>query len=459
MIYIILILSALLRIIKLDQSLWWDEAINLVNAKNFSFWDFVTRYPIGDFHPPGYFALLWGWTHLLGFSEIVVRVPSVVFGVGGVLIVYLLGKELFNKKVATLASLLMAMAPLHVYFSQEARMYSLAAFSVILSFYFFWKVINHKNKIFWLGYVISNVLVFYSDYLPYFIFPTQLLFLIWCQRTALKKILLLQAFSFMFLIPWLAIFPLQFLTGTKAAESLTGWAQVVGGANLKQLLLIPIKTIMGRMSFDDKFIYAGIVFVIAAVYGLVIWNALKKLDKATKLLILWIVLPVVLAFLISLFVPVLAYFRMIFILPALYLLLSKGIEVLPKKMSVVILIFVCLVSLISLTAYYTNPKFQRENWKEAVKAVEKKAQRKGVILFENNNLPAPFIYYSQNLVPAYAGLGNLNLREEDIYLFEYLVDINDPNRLLEQLIKKKGFTEIEILNFEGVGFVRHFKLQ
>lgn len=133
MIWLILLIGLIVRIILLDQSLWLDEAINIVNAKNLGFLDFVTKYPIGDFHPPLYFAILWIWGHLFGFSENIARLPSVLLGVGTIGLTYLIGKDLFSerssptgKKVGLLGALLLALAPLHVYYSQEARMYSLA---------------------------------------------------------------------------------------------------------------------------------------------------------------------------------------------------------------------------------------------------------------------------------------------------------------------------------------------
>lgn len=438
MIYLILILSAVLRILTLDQSLWLDEAITVVNAKNLTFWDFIVRYPMGDFHPPGYFSLIWVWTHFFGFSEIIVRVPSLILGVATVWVTFLLGKEVFDKKTATLAALFMALSPLHVYYSQEARMYSLAAFVTTLSFYFLIK----KN---WFGYVLSGTLVLYADYLPYLILPAQLIYIIWCERSYLKKVFLCQVLSFIFLIPWLFIFPSQLLTGTHVASAVTGWAKVVGGADLKQLILIPAKIIFGRVSLDNQLIYGGLVTLGSILYGFIV--------RPNKLLFLWITVPTVLAFLISFYIPVLSYFRLLFILPAVYLSLARGV------FSQGLVGLICLISIASLFFYYTNPQFQRENWKETVFVVEQKAKNGGVILFEDYNLPAPFIYYSQNLAPAVAGLGTIRLASKDVYLFEYLVDINDPQRLLEGQIKNKGYQEVEILNFDGVGFVRHFKLQ
>src|SRR3989344_59299 len=146
MIFLILILATTLRLINIKQSLWLDEAINVVASQNFTFWDFVTKYPIGDFHPPGYFVLLWIWTRIGGTGEIWVRLPSVFFGIGTVWVIYLLGKELFSKRVGLTGSILLDFAPLHVYYSQEARMYAMATFVVTLSFFFFWKLVKGEER-------------------------------------------------------------------------------------------------------------------------------------------------------------------------------------------------------------------------------------------------------------------------------------------------------------------------
>ena len=146
MIWLILFLALFFRFINLNQSLWWDEAINVVYAQTSDFWWFITKYPVGDFHPPGWFAILWVWGHLFGFSEIMVRMPSVILGAATVGLTFLLGKELFNRRVGFLSAFLLAIAPLHVYYSQEARMYVLAALaSWILSMIEAWSWLSQMS--------------------------------------------------------------------------------------------------------------------------------------------------------------------------------------------------------------------------------------------------------------------------------------------------------------------------
>lgn len=468
MIWGILAVAVTVRLININQSLWLDEAINVLAASNNSFVNMISQYPIGDFHPPGWFFILWIWERIGGNGEVWVRLPSVAFGVLTVWFVYLVGKELFTKKVALIGSLLMAIAPLHVYYSQEARMYSLAALSATMSFHFFWRFVNQKNKWDVVGYTAANILVLYSDYLAYFIIPTQAVYLFW-TKNPLKKIILGWLVAIVALLPWLLVFPKQLTSGTMAAAILPGWANVAGGATFKELLLIPIKTFFGRVSIDNKQIYGLIIGLVGLLYGVITWAAVKKIDKSTKLLLCWIVIPTTLAFLISFFIPVLSYFRMLFILPAFYLLLAKGIDNLENYGKYAVF-GVSLISLISLGAYYIYPRFQREDWKTAVPFIESRLKNESIVLLEDNGIFSPYTYYSNNLnkvspglkkIPAMSGKDVKEIPEhiKEIYLFEYLVDITDPERNLQREIERVGFNKVETLNFNGVGFVHHFNLK
>src|SRR3989344_571062 len=137
MIFVILLSAIILRFIGITQSLWLDEGINVNNALNLDFQTLLLKYSLADFHPPGYHAVLKLWILIAGSSELAVRIPSVVFGTIAVYFTYLIGKKLFEEKTALVAATLMATSPLAIYYSQEARMYMLAAFFTSLSVYFF----------------------------------------------------------------------------------------------------------------------------------------------------------------------------------------------------------------------------------------------------------------------------------------------------------------------------------
>ncbi len=121
------VLALALRVLRLDfQPLWWDEG--------YSVW-FATH-PLGqmaaltaeDIHPPLYYALLHGWTQLVGAGPAALRLLSVVLGTLAIPAIYLAGRRLTgSRRVAALAAFLLAINPLHVFYSQEIRMYGLVA--------------------------------------------------------------------------------------------------------------------------------------------------------------------------------------------------------------------------------------------------------------------------------------------------------------------------------------------
>ena len=458
---IILVFAFILRIINLNQSLWWDEAISVVYAMSSDFWWFVTKYPIGDFHPPGYFALLWVWGHLFGFSEISVRLPSLIFGLLTIYMTFLIGKELFSKKVGLLAALFLTVAPLHIYYSQEARMYSLAAFAVASATFFLIKLIKEEK---WgrVGYVLSIGLLLYSDYLTYFILPVHIMFIFIFHRKILKLYILNLIIGFIFIIPWLMIFPKQFAGGQATAGIITGWKEVVGGASIENLLLLPIKIITGRINFDNNLSYVLTFVILAFPFILSVIKLLKlKQDFRQFLLWFWLILPPFMAFLISFFIPVFSYFRFIFILPAFYLLISVGLEKFNSRLSKMLVILIVLSGFTASSIYLFNPRFHREDWREAVGFVSGKADEQSLVIFENNEIPAPVRYYKSNLSNFKPGLSeNLvnDLEGKDkIFLFEYLADIYDSGRSVEQKLQNLKFVNTKTYDFRGVGFIRLYE--
>lgn len=82
---------------------------------------------------PLYYAFMKAWTAVAGYSEVSLRLPSVLFGVGTVLAIYALGRELADRRVGLGAASLIAMAPFFVTHAQQARMYALLPMLTALS--------------------------------------------------------------------------------------------------------------------------------------------------------------------------------------------------------------------------------------------------------------------------------------------------------------------------------------
>jgi len=123
---VLLIAAAVLRLYRLsDDSLWDNEILSERRATA----------PLNDAHdllrngthPPGYSqAILRPWL-ALGNGEWMQRFPSVVFGVATVAMTAVLGTRLAGRRAGLAAAALLAVMPLHLYYSREGRMYALLA--------------------------------------------------------------------------------------------------------------------------------------------------------------------------------------------------------------------------------------------------------------------------------------------------------------------------------------------
>lgn len=466
---LVLLTSLIVRLISLNQSLWLDEAINVVYAKSNDFIWFITKYPIGDFHPAGWFTILWIWGNLFGWSEIIVRMPSVIFGVLTTLFTYLIGKEFFSKKIGLLAALVLCFAPLHIYYSQEARMYSLSAFAVTFSFYSFILFVNEK-KLGWFTFFLSIILVLYSDYVAYFIFPVQLIYLIIYYKSHLKKYLLVFLTALIFYIPWLYILPRQLFSGQQTAMIIPGWREVVGGSSVRELYLLGIKTLIGRISFDNIIYYLILIILFGIPFFISLIKLKKIVNKNSLLIIYWLIFVPLIVWFFSFFIPIFAYFRLIFILPAFYIVIVLCLCKFSKRYFSFILLFIILSEIIASSLYLFTEKFHREDWKQA--SLVSLGQDDATVIFEDDNILAPYIYYNQNRLNSLPGLtskpANSNNDISDfqmllkiykkVYLFDYLVEITDPQRLVEKQLVNLGYKKVQQFDYRGVGLVTLYEI-
>ena len=468
MILLILLFSLILRLISLNQSLWLDEGINVLAVKNYSLSFLLTDYLKADFHPPLFFIFLWGWTKIFGYSEIAVRVPSVVFGVLAVYIIYLIGKKLVNQKLGFIAALILGINPLHIYYSQEARMYALAALAVSLNLFYFIKLVRGEKKSFSLGYFLSSLLILGSDYLAYFIFPAQLMYLIFLRSKITFKIWVLSFLpSLLFFVFWLPFIFKQLNVGTNAVSNIPKWGEVVGSFGSKPVILTFVKFIIGRIDYPDKIIYALIFLPIGIFFIFLIATAFIKSSKFVRnLLVTLLVLPIVSVSLVSFFIPVYSYFRLLYLVVPFILLVSLGLIFFKNRLFKILLTAVVVIELGSSLIYLFNPLFQRENWRGAVEFI-KKTPATRIVLLESDGIFSPYEYYANgsiNTIPALkkfpanskADVVDLNEKlkgENEVLLMDYLVDISDSNRQVKKKLQEVGFSPGEIYNFNGVGFI------
>lgn len=419
---LILIAALILRLINLRQSLWLDEAISVTAVQQFSLNEILSKFITYDVHPPLYYLLLKVWGNFFGYSEVSMRMPSVLFGVGIVILSYLIAKKLFSVQTALIAAVFVTVNPLLIYYSQEARMYSQAAFFTALAVFGF----VEKR---WIIYVLGIVLAVYTDYLPLLLIPA--LFFI---RTDRRKFFIATFTVLIFCLPWLPNFLIQFRTGSQFATVSPEWGSVVGGASFKNFLLVWVKFIFGRITLDNKYLYAVITVIVTGFY-LFLAGRSKKV-----VLWWWLLLPIFLVFIISFKVPIFAYHRFLFVLPAFLLLVADG----AKRKSWVLAVL--SISLLSLIYFSANTRFQRENWRDAVVYIK---NDEGEVLMPNLSQSAAIKYYAPDLAIFDLASPPKSLTPT-VYLLRYVQDLFDRQDILRKNLENAGYQKIEEKIFNGV---------
>lgn len=472
MIWVILAIGLIIRLVGLNQSLWLDEGINVLAAQRSTLLEMVTQYAQADFHPPAWFMVLWLWGKTFGYSEISVRMPSVIFGLLTIYFVFLIGKKLLSKELGLIAALLLAFNPLHIFYSQEARMYSLAALAVSINIFLIIKIIKGE-KVNLIVLILSNLLILLSDYVAYFIFPAELIFLLVLKRKEVIKKWVMGFIAAVILnILWWPVFFKQLDVGAAASSQLPTWKFVVGGFDFKLLPLTFVKFIIGRISLYNKILYALALLPVCSLFAYLLFVGAKRIKGFPRnLLLIWLIIPPLIATIISIFIPVYSYFRVLFVVPAFLLLTAIGILSFKNKTKYIFLIAVVFIELASALIYLLNPIYQREDWRGLVNFF--KNTNSPVILFESSGTLPPFDYYAKGSLNAKGALKDFPATNEgsvldlesflqgnngssQVYLVEYLVQISDPQRLVQKKLKSIGYKEIEIKNFNGVGFVYHY---
>ncbi len=195
-----------------SKGLWGDEVWQVYWSQQQSFWQTLARFTIfneanslrhlSDSKLPvlvtsvDNYPLHFLWTHLttkLGTSEFWARFPSAFLGAASVLIMFLLGRKLFGQRAGLTAAVLMALAPYHVWYAQDARPYSALVFYSLLSLYFFAEILERPSWKAWLGFVLATTLNFYNHMLASLPFITELMVsagigIIWWLRARSTKL-------------------------------------------------------------------------------------------------------------------------------------------------------------------------------------------------------------------------------------------------------------------------------
>ena len=151
-----------LRLI-VTRGIWLDEAISIHEA-HLSFHDMMESLQVSDRHPPLHYIVLWLTVRALGDSEFAVRLPSLIAGTLVIPVLYLLGRELYDRRTGLIAAAFGAVSPLLVWYAQEARMYAFVTLFGLLAVYTQLLTIRRGRPVDWAAYILATSALLWSHY-------------------------------------------------------------------------------------------------------------------------------------------------------------------------------------------------------------------------------------------------------------------------------------------------------
>jgi mannosyltransferase len=377
------LLAAVLAMIALgSRSFWLDETVSVTIAQLdwSSFWDVLkTR----EANLSLYHLLLKGWIGL-GESEEVVRALSVVFGVATVPFAYAVARRLVGTRSALLAGLFLAVNPLFVQYSQEARGYALALFLVTVSSYLFVRGIEEPTWPTWVAYGAVAALAAYAHFFALLVPLAHgvSLFVLPASRVPWRR---LSAGGAVFA---LGLLPLFYLLSENEASGIE-WA---AGNPVGRLFT----EIHDRKPLTAAVLVAGVV---AVALG---WLILRRILGARlrsretwnwAFLAAWLVVPfVVVAVVAVVHQPLFVIRYFIVCLPPLLILAAALVlRVRPHGLAVVAGTLVVAGSLVATVRWYTSG--QAEDWRAATDYVLRASSPEDGAVFYGPYVRIPFTHY------------------------------------------------------------------
>lgn len=223
---IIVAIACAYRFYHLDYfSLWADEAWGMIACERGSLKAMLVNLIVADNHPPGYQTMLYVWIKLFGSSDFSVRLPSALAGILAVIAVYLTGKKHFSPFTGLAAALLLTGSFQAIYYSQEARAYSLMlCFYAASSFAFMNIFLDRSRKLadfmlFW----ISSFFLICMHYIGSVLYAAQgIVFLVLLARKPDRHFFLLGVKTFS---PALILYSPWLPTMYRHATTLSFWAK------------------------------------------------------------------------------------------------------------------------------------------------------------------------------------------------------------------------------------------
>ncbi|MGB7338730.1 MAG: glycosyltransferase family 39 protein [Phototrophicaceae bacterium] len=351
----ILLFGFFTRMIYLDvQSIWADEAFTYIATQSDTFWQTIAA----DVHPPLYFMMITGWSWLAGTSEFSLRLPSVLSGMVAMAGLVAITREILRHRphpystiIPLIAVLLFALSDLEVMVAQEARSYTFHGIWVTFSVLYYLRWIRTNNRLDAMLFVVHTLLILFTHYIGVFT-PISLGFHALCflrgrQRIITIGLLIVSALIF---LPWVWFVIIAQQIGKFAGDVVPAYQ-----SNLGTLWYFRLSWLTDQWALMLALFALGLLVLERTVSG---YKVHRPQFSMVGLLILWISVPLMLAFFLNLWLPVLFDYRLTQITIPIVIVTAYGLANVDDLARWVLIIVIVLYGVFIVDVY--RPKLPWE---------------------------------------------------------------------------------------------------
>ena len=491
---LLIILGFGLRVFRLDlQSIWADEGLSIFRASQD-----LSSIPVlseAGIHPPLYDSLLHFWILLAGNREFSTRFLSLFFGVLGLAVLFQVGRSLLGNRGALLATLVAAISPFLVYYSQETRMYAPTLFFSLVSALACLKWTQCATSRRWLAcYVLAAAAAVYSHYYAWLVVGSLNLFVVlwvWASGHStvprLKGWAIAQAALAIMYLPWAGVIFDKYetyLTPGSSTSPLTLLYQTFVSFGLSysagQAGATPVQ-------IDLPADHQKVLAMAVALATIAAWGAVSGFlsSRRQKRSIDWMFLPVYLCLPIAGILALswgkrdIAPRYLLFAAPAYYLLIGQGLAsllnagpVFRRAAGVAALLMVMAISYRSLHNYYYDPTYWRDDIRGTVDFVNDRSRDGDAVVLNAYYVSPSFHYYYRSNAPVVGlpdsmpanwdedlrDLQELAGRTDRIWLVLWQSYFTDPENRIQEWLDANGFRFLATQfrgGFHVLGYLTH----
>jgi tetratricopeptide (TPR) repeat protein len=422
---ILFILAVVLRTAVFTQSLWNDEILT-ARVSEVGAADFMQEMAAHNMsRPPLYYFLSYVAVRVFP-QDWGSRVPALMFGLATLPVFWLFARRIVDRTTALFATFLLVISPLSAGYSEEAREYSLLGFACLLALYGLWAALQENKRSWWVVFFVGTALSIQASFFGFLSVFAQGLFLVLVlsakavrekprlRQLAVPVLYFLSGIvlSLLLFLPWKSIF-LSFLAGEGAFSTNKITGPVVFDALFFWRLLMTFGWGSGRGAWFCA-IGLGAGLVAAALdRRLLVWLGVSQF------------LGALLPFGVILHFTRMAIFEpryIIFVLPAMVLLVAKGLAALAGLVEAIVVKVtrrrtphpnvVGIAIAYSLALWACWPSLcglfvqTKENWRDTCAFIARHGQANDAVIIQPPWAQYTIEFYGNDLPPVYAFYAN-----------------------------------------------------